>query len=317
MELYLEKAFLDDFYISIDIDSLTKTQEILVAIFKEYGSVKKYIDIEFLSKEKLDMYKKEHELMAYLWLNGAPNSIKSVKKHFFENETACKQTIIFTHKSQDWFKEAERKGALCFSMENYNNKINTILTECHIKIDLSEGFKGWSLLSNFGKLPVSEVLISDNYVLLNKERQKITDNLIPLLENILNRNASSIKTNIFTLDLNPLKDNFDKNKEKAKKVSVLLNSSLAHYKNKYTIWSSKQSNKIKMHDRILLSDFYIIDSGIGFNLMPSKNSNSQIIGETIFSKYTYDRLRNLKNKYVEYQEKLKRLETSEFKYYPS
>ena len=46
------------------------------------------------------------------------------------------------------------------------------------------------------------------------------------------------------------------------------------------------------------------------------NSNSQIISETIFEKYTYNRLNSilrLQNKYIE---KLNKLETLEFTQYP-
>ena len=59
-----------------------------------------------------------------------------------------------------------------------------------------------------------------------------------------------------------------------------------------------------------------MDSGVGFNLMPMKKSDSQIISETIFEKYTYDRLKNLTKIQTAYLLKLKRLETLDFKMFP-
>ena len=59
-----------------------------------------------------------------------------------------------------------------------------------------------------------------------------------------------------------------------------------------------------------------IDCGEGFNLIPYTASNSQIISETIFDKYTYNRLKNIRKNQLEYIKKLNKLETSKFKMYP-
>ena len=51
-------------------------------------------------------------------------------------------------------------------------------------------------------------------------------------------------------------------------------------------------DNLNSHDRLLYSNHYIIDCAIGFNFNQHLISNSQIIIETIFEKYTYNRLRN-------------------------
>jgi len=60
----------------------------------------------------------------------------------------------------------------------------------------------------------------------------------------------------------------------------------------------------------------MFDSGKGFNLIPHKPSNSQIIVESIFSLYTYKRMKNHHRMHKFYLKKLEKLETVKFKSIP-
>lgn len=71
------------------------------------------------------------------------------------------------------------------------------------------------------------------------------------------------------------------------------------------------------HDRVLISNFFTIDSGVGFNLLPARASNSQILVETIFDKYTYKRINNLRKACNKYEQNLRKKKLEEFTIYPS
>jgi hypothetical protein len=46
------------------------------------------------------------------------------------------------------------------------------------------------------------------------------------------------------------------------------------------------------HVRILYSNFFMIECGVGFNFDTSKRSNSKITVDTIFDKFNYSRINN-------------------------
>ena len=165
-------------------------------------------------------------------------------------------------------------------------------------------------------MPLNSVIFSENYILTETKGQKVDDNLIPLFRTILNEDSSKITTFIYTKDLNPIRNEPEKIKEKARKIYNKLNREFAKCAVSYKIISSSYGFNINLHDRILLTNFMTVDCGLGFNLMPWKKSNSQIIFDTIFDKYTYKRMHGLKKDYNEYELHLRKIETLNFKYYP-
>ena len=75
-------------------------------------------------------------------------------------------------------------------------------------------------------------------------------------------------------------------------------------------------NPFDFHDRIIQTNYSLTECGKGFNLSHSKKSNSQIISESIFDKYTYNRLKNHRKMQADYFKKLDSTETLKFKMYP-
>ena len=58
MELYIEKDFIDDFYLETNLDNPTQTQKILINIFKNYGEVEKFMDVAINAPEDLEALKR-------------------------------------------------------------------------------------------------------------------------------------------------------------------------------------------------------------------------------------------------------------------
>lgn len=318
MELFIEKEFLDNFYLAVDNDRLTKGEEVFIKILTEYGDKAVFIDYDVTTPEELQSLKQDNLYFALAFNTSTPKSIVSVKDYLFTH-SHFKQTLVFMNKDQEWFGEAECKGALCFSFGNYEQKIKTIIDQLHFKIDLSASFLGWSFLESFKVLNYNSIVISDRYILTDKENQNIADNIIPLLSKIIRNPEREVNIKIFTKDLNPISDACKHQKEKARKRYQKLNSAFLKYKTKfYIILNDFPLNDYdyKMHDRYLATNFSLLDCGEGFNLIPHKGSDSQIISETIFDIYTYKRLNNLKKMRALYVQRLQGIETSKFKMYP-
>ena len=314
MELYIEKDFIDNFF--IDYDEFHIIHKIVGSIFKEYHNLTVLMNVTIENVEDLVNLKKENGFIAYLCNNNQPPiPVDSIKDDLF-SKSKFEQTIVFMDEKKDWFLEAENKGVLCFSFDNFKEKINEIINNLHFNIDLSEKFYGWEVLKNFKSIRFNSISISDNYILSDKTQQKMDENVFPLLKNVFFDKENKIKISFFTKELNPISKNDKHIKEKAKKRYNKLNSAFANFDTTFSIILTDLSSGFDFHDRIIMTNFSILESGKGFNLIPFKKSNSQIISRTIFDKYTYKRLNNLQLKYSEYLNKLNNLETLKFKMYP-
>ena len=318
MELYLEKEFLEDFYLDFDDTSI---KLILKNIITNYGDKKVFINYSEIEFAQL---KQENMFFALICNTTVPVPVESIEESVKKSNLS--QTLIFTNREESWFKEIENKGALCFSFDNYEEKIKSIINNLHFKIDLSEPLIGWGFLDAFKTINYNKVVIIDGYILGDKTGQKIEDNIIPILKKIVTNN--NLLITFLTKDLNPnkavpyttekIKQNF---KEKAKKSFKKLNQIFPKDQIQFAIINSNLNNEssvegFDMHDRNIVTNFSLMDSGLGFNLFPHKSSNSQLVSETIFDKYTYKRLNNILKKQKKYIEDISILEKNIFKMFP-
>lgn len=280
MELYIEKEFLDNFYLEFDESSASSSQKIVATILKEYAEVEWFIDCKTETLEQIETLKAENPFFHARTVYSSPISVNSVKDYFFE-KSKCDQTLIFTQYKGDWFNEAERRGALCFSYENYQQKIENIVQKCHFKIDLSVKFKGWGTsLKNIQELmPLNKIIVNDSYLLDKPEFYK--NNVYPLIK-VISEEKSTTKH--FYTDI--------LNKRVPFKTNIIYNLLKEKYPTSEIKIIHNNVDNLNSHDRLLYSNHYIIDCAIGFNFNQQLTSNSQIIIETIFEKYTYNRLRN-------------------------
>ena len=279
MELYIEKQFLDTFYHDFNENTASSSQKIVATILKEYAEVEWFIDCEIDSVDQLEILKNENPFFHARTVYSDPTPIQSIKEHFFEKSN-CDQTLIFAQNEEDWFSEAERRGAFCFSINGYQEKIENLIKSCHFKIDLSEKFDGWdSTMENIRKLiPLNKIIINDSYLL---DKPEFYDNNVYPMIKAISKNKKTLK-HFYTDFLN--KVNFNK--------VDIYNYLIQKYPTSEINIIQNNVDQLKSHDRLLYSNHYIIDCAIGFNFNPKVTSNSQIIVETIFEKYTYNRLRN-------------------------
>lgn len=280
MELYIEKEFLDNFYLEFEESNASNSQKIVATILKEYAEIDWFVDCEMESLEQLEFLKSENSFFKARCDYSCPISIKSVEKHFFE-KSKYEQTLIFTQNNEYWFNKAERNGALCFSLNNYQEKIENIVQKCHFKVDLSENFQGWekTLKSIQELIPLNKIIINDSY-LLDKPKS-YESNIYPLIKAI-SKNKKTVK--LFYTDI--------LNKNPLFKTDIIYNLLKEKYPTSEIKIIHNNVDELKSHDRLLYSNHYIIDCAIGFNFDTRAISNSQIIIESIFEKYTYNRLRN-------------------------
>ena len=308
MELYIEKEFLDNFFIEY---KSSKVQEIVKNIFEDYGDKLVFMDVKIDNAQSLEQLKSENYFFAMMCSKDkVPTPIDSLEEHLF-NKSNFNQTIIFTEKENDWNLEAEKKGAWCFSFDNYEFKIKELIDKLHVKVDLSIPFNNWSAL-DFSTIPFNSVQITDGYIL--KDEKNIKENLIPLIASFVNLEKEKITIDLLVKEIGFKMATEEKKKEFAKKQHGKLNSKFSKLIN-LKIYLSNLISDIDLHDRTVVTNFSILDSGVGFSIVNKKISNSQMISSSIFEKYTYDRLRRLKPYHQKYINKLNSNSFQSLKFY--
>lgn len=317
LNIFIEKEFLDDFFIVYNPESPTRGQKIIWNLLINYPETKWFIDTKIDSAEDLDVLKRSNPILAHKADYFGPMPTESIKDSFFKSLKNNNTCIAFCQKAENWFNEAEEKGGLCFSSNTMEDRINTIIENFHYKIDLSE--ERFSLDQIKFLRNTNYIIVNDNYILADKTNQKIDKNLSPLLKNIIGDGAGEILLNIFSKDFNPVKPGTPSQiSEAVIKKCQKLNRVFANYKVKFKIINNAigGTTNLSYHDRVILTNFQAVDCGAGFNLIPHKPSNSQIISETIFELYTYKRIKNLRKKHTEYFTKIssENFQTSEFTY---
>ena len=308
MELYIEREFLDNFYIDYNAEPV---QEIVKNIIT--GHCRKRVFIDFIGSD-FEKLEKDNKYFALISNTLPPTPIESIKDHLLLN-SKFKQTLVFMNEEKNWFNKAENKGALCFSFDNYKEKIKEIIDNLHFKIDLSENFTGWDFLQRFKSIIFNNIVVSDNYILSDKSNQKMEKNIIPILCYLINKKKEKISISIFTKEVNPIKPDDEHKKEKANKRLTKLNSVFAQYRTKFSIIFTDYPFDFDFHDRHITTNFSLLECGKGFNLIPYKASNSRITSETIFDKDTYKRLGNITKYQNKYIRKIKKLDVK-YKMYP-
>jgi hypothetical protein len=308
MELFIEKEFLEDFEIDSEKNPI---KEVVKNIITNYGD--KQVFINYDEKDFVQL-KNEYEFFALICNTTVPIPVSDIKESVKKSNFL--QTLVFTKKEENWFEEIENKGALCFSFDNYEQKIKIIIDNLHFRIDLSEQFNGWSFLDVFKTISYNKIIVTDGYVLVDSDGQKMEENIIPILKKLSDACLNNISITFFTKELKPISNQAKYIREKAKKRIKKFDSLFANINVKFKIINSSLNFGIDLHDRNIATNFSLLDSGKGLNLIPYKNSNSQIISETIFEKYTYNRLNSILRQQNKYIEKLNKLETLEFTQYP-
>lgn len=331
MQLFFEQDFLDDYYLEFDKQNLSVGKMILDKLFSEFTELEIFLDCENIIEIKEQV--KQNKTLNKIFINNP--DIKPIGRfeNYFERYDKPKQALVFLRHSSEWSKTLFNKGFLCFFYDTYEQSIKEIVNKLHFRIDLSETdnsrFIGWEEFRRFEILPINSMIVSDKYVLSDKDGQKIDKNLIPFLKSILEgKQETNIEIAILTdkiLKNEKIPDAGTKEREKVKEKHAYLNSRFAQYKVKFSIIKNleKDLTKFELHDRIIYTNYSILEIGKGFNL--SKNisndklqSNSQILCETILDKYTYNRLKNHFRLLSYYFKELKDFKHEEkpFKYYP-
>lgn len=278
MDLFVEKEFIEEFELDYFYSTnQTEIQRSIYTLFSEYTNVRLFLDVSenFISESEL--------LSRFTDSNLEVMDNVNFEDYFSNHFSLNIQTLVFTKESKNWFQALKRKGALCFSYADYDIEMNRFLNATHFNIDLSDKDNipvNWDVFRYLNK-QTNFIIISDPYILCDRSDQKLINNLVPLLRNNLD------KRNSYSIFIITEVDN-----DIERKIGKIY-SSLNDYNVKLYVFNRiRQIETIKLHDRLIYSNYAISVCGYGFNLNIRKPVNSQVNNTSILKKYTYKQFFN-------------------------
>lgn len=305
MELFIEKEFLDNFY--IEFDSSSQADNIVKSLITTYGDKKVFINFK---EHEFETLKSENEFFALISNTTIPIPVDDIQEAVKSHKS--EQTIILLENLKGWVNNEYFKNCLFLDRQSLVKRMNEIIESTHFKVDLSLPFLNWEVFKN-EKLPATFFHITDGFLL--KDKQPKT-NIIPLLKNLLIKNNLDYRVDFLFKELYSYgKENQEK---EIQTVNGKLNSVFQNVNVKFRYYKSNLANSLDFHDRTILSNFSLIDSGVGFSLSKRKVSNSIVSGSSIFEKFTYDRMNRIKMQQLKLIKKFNEnnFESKDFYKYP-
>ena len=259
----------------------------LFELFKSFPALEIYSDVKQEEKNQIRLFR-------YL-LNLNP-VIRNVDQFKFElsKTSSTLHLLAFTEKRHVWAEKFEEKGGLYFTLSDYLAKTSKILEfEKTIRFkELKKPFI-WNDISYISKLPAERALVTDNYLISNKNKRD--KNLKPLLRILSKINSSDF---VFELFVDEFKLGWNKKdwSDFEQEIGDFKDNEDLDIEVKIQRYSSKNGNtRFDFHDRKLFLRYLKVEVGKGFDLLPYDHTtinDKKVVVGTIFSKDTYDDFRS-------------------------
>ena len=189
-------------------------------------------------------------------------------------------------------------------------------------------FNEWDDLSFISKVPNHSIFIVDKYILSDKTGNKLSDNLIPLLEHLLPQKYNGV-FHISILSEKIMENEKSKTiQQRAETVHRKLNTHFARYKDRFSFKFTiihynpdfNPSKNSDLHDRYIYTNYFTIESPKGFDLF--KGKERKLVNSKVTVHFNFERLQaKVLNAHMEalrnYKDKMERMEIlNGFKTYP-
>lgn len=294
MELIIDKLFLYNLFF------ITETNDETLQDFLTYLKRVKYFKLKINYKSLEEAEVESNPIFEYLINEYVPtiyydteltNKLKD--KDFYENGQSFK--LFFIEKSNKECAElSEKFGYEYINSNSVVNKWKLYRNDSSLKVTKNSDYplelklKDWNKLEFF-KHPLNSIIVCDRYILVDKYRQKIDENLIVILEILLSCKNVSENVDVMILSQEILSSNSSSLKDKLVRVHSRIQSKLSKLKKKINLniilFDSNFENYgsyEKIHDRRIYTNYFRMSSGPGFNLFHKNGNTVESFHETDF-----------------------------------
>jgi hypothetical protein len=227
------------------------------------------------------------------------------------------QSLAFCLKENSWKQSYEKMGGLYFTVNDYIEKIESILSvEKEIRLANYQGEFNWSVIEHCAALPFNSLLLIDSYV-LSKPRI-VKNNLTKILQLFSKKNEKHVFTILST-------SGEKQNIEFSEDVVDIVRNSIEYNKlpleAEFIAIYPKSMNSIplhnfRIHDRYLIGNYFSVFAPSGFEILPLKKhekNDTKIVVRSIFDKTMYDDFKEFIPIYQSYIKWVNMTERANFK----
>ena len=271
MVLYLDKRFVDEFF-KLDTSNYqvwTFFDEIIKKS-KSYALYTSYSENEF-----------KELLMNNPLIRGISNGVESIgfnrplellkKANSHDHKLLLLSDTIDAVKLMDEGLESFASNSIISKWPNYSpyrDDLDIPVTK-NSTFNRDERFSEWEDLLRFTH-PITDICVYDKYLLTDNSSGPIHKNLIPMLE-VLNKMSKAEKhIRIFSLAEKFQSKSNQPQKEKSRKLALAIKKVVPECRLSISLINNLSTIP---HDRFILTNYFLIDRGAGFNLF---NKDSKV-----------------------------------------
>ena len=269
-EIEFYKQFVNSFPKSVypNDQSITKTK-CWIELYSYFSKNKMFFDI---SEKELIELSEQNEYFKFLIKQWGENKIETYKLNFpdlekFEDCISINQdsleSVYLSCKSDELCKKVEDSfGIKVISIDKIFDESNFFNVHIETVEKGDKSHTNWDFLHIFSH-PCNSLAIVDNYIL--KDTNVIDENLIPVLDKVL---PSNLK---IPFHLSVFAKNDFHNKERYELIKETLDKLRPNLSFRISVFQLRS----EFHDRTLITNYLILDSGSGFDLFSNKKAKHQ------------------------------------------
>ncbi|KIA89603.1 hypothetical protein [Kaistella jeonii] len=300
MRVYVEKEFMNHF-VSLQ-NKRSKGIDILWSIIRDYAEVV-WVFNEEVKYDDFERWEVTNSFITTVSSKGS-NSIEFNKnfKQEIEQDTQSLQ-IILSNKMENWHKDSI-PNLLVFYIEDFEKQLEDIVAKFSFRFIADENYH-WNGIENLRSSLINEITITDKYIidkfLQTKEIRNLDQNFIFLLRKIVENQSFRIKLYIKSKDAD-----FGRLKELQEKLEIMSRHTKDSFSEKLSlqIINAELDADFDFHDRNIITNFYILKTGKGFERIKDKKVNTEVECYSFLEKWGYDLIRHRKKMMKEYEDLL-------------
>lgn len=323
MEIIVDKGFLTSFFQHNSSDRHKHLFDDFIRFIRKLHPGFSLVT-NFSSQEELDAHTLENPLLEIIIEKAGPPVFleefnQRLREKAFYEQHSCLKMFLVDCSTKDCNTLEGAYGYSFICGENFNWKWQPFYSDrddstryitSNTALPENLRFDSWSSLAKY-KHPLNAVLIVDNYILSDKSNQPVEYNLKPLLLSLLPKNKTEIP-----VDITIITEQDPKNgsiKEAVKNLEEYLKSGIPDLdfnlniiKYDRNILYRLDNEGFSIHNRRIITNYFWMESGVGFNIMNHKgkvnDSDSDISFKFNLLGQNYNGLKYLLKGYAAYAE---------------
>jgi len=298
LDLILDKEFANTFHLSynsVDKEYIDDFYGYFCKKLKNWKLISNYLDIDDLKKQTKDNPFLELLIECNPELDFQKDLLVNIDSVGFPDSGSPFKLILTGENTKTCEDRRKRFGLEYLNPANLSDRWQLYYsqrpdkcrtTTYNSEIPEEQRFDTWKKIKTFGH-PLNSIIFIDLYFLKWKTEKELDENIrnnfLPLFENLLSESANETSIEIMIVSIIDKKSPLELEQEKKVQLSQERLETLLKLKTQKAIKvniiaysKSEAPSGVKLHDRMIITNYFYIKSGEGFNIFNTEGSRKII-----------------------------------------